>query len=406
MTPAEMPLAIANVLLLAMAIVLLIPGLVLFVECIAALFPCRTSPPRSAAVRPKIDVLIPAHNEEFGIGETVKTVLAQLTSADRLIVVADNCSDDTAAIARNLGATVLERHNLEQRGKGYALDFGVKFIADHPPDVVVLVDADCLPSPGALEHISQLSAAQKRPVQAIYLVEQPPQPSGKDAISMLAFAVKNLVRPSGLDRLGMPCLLTGTGMAFPWEIIHHAPLATGNIVEDMKLGLDLAIAGSPPLFCSTAQVVGVLPQKAQAAKSQRTRWEHGHLQTLLTQVPPLLKAAVQQLRLDLLALALDLLVPPLSLLVMLWLAAMMVAIGAALLGASWVPTIILSVNGVLITIAILSGWAKYCRADLPAARLLAIPLYVLWKIPLYLAFLFKRQKAWVRTERSTDSDSI
>ncbi len=167
----------------------------------------------------------------------------------------------------------------------------------------------------------------------------------------------------------------------------------------MQLGIDLALAGQPPVFCQEAKVTGRLPQQQQAAKSQRTRWEHGHLQTLLIQVPQLLRAAVQKRRFDLLALALDLCIPPLSLLVMIWVAVMGGALFAGVLGASWLPAIFLAIEGVLILISIVGAWAKFGRADLPVLTLLAVPLYILWKIPLYLAFLVRRQTKWIRTER-------
>jgi cellulose synthase/poly-beta-1,6-N-acetylglucosamine synthase-like glycosyltransferase len=83
----------------------------------------------------------------------------------------------------------------------------------------------------------------------VYDMEQWSNPTPKDSISALAFLVKNLVRPSGLKQLGFPSLLTGTGMAFPWSIIRSVSLASGNIVEDMHMSLDLAIAGHPTLFC-------------------------------------------------------------------------------------------------------------------------------------------------------------
>ena len=230
-------------------------------------------------------------------------------------------------------------------------------------------------------------------------MEQPQNPSPKDAVSSLAFLVKNLVRTTGLERLGFPCLLGGTGMAFPWSVIREAPLASGNIVEDMQLGLDLAIAGHPPLFCSQARVTGVLPQQHQAAKSQRTRWEHGHLQTLVKQVPLLVKESVVQRRFDLLAIALELSVPPLSLLVILWLAALGCAVLAASLGLALTPAILLAAEGLLILVSIVGAWAKFGRADLPLSTLLAVPFYVLWKIPLYVAFLVRPQTKWIRTER-------
>ena len=390
-----------DILLVAIALLLFIPGLVLFIECIAALFVGRPSSRQRAIPRPRIDILVPAHKEQDGIELTVESLLTQLTPKDRLIVIADNCSDETASIARELGAIAVERHNLDQRGKGFALDFGVRFISDDPPDVVVIVDADCIVDPGTIEQISQLAVFRNRPVQATYLFEQPPHPTPKDVVSMLALIVKNLVRPTGLNRLGMPCLLTGTGMAFPWEIIKDAPLASGNIVEDMKLGLDLAIAGHAPVFCAEAKVISVLPQQENAVKSQRTRWEHGHLQTIKTQVPRLIKSAVQQFRLDLLATAFDLLIPPLSLLVMLWIFASSMTFAGVLLGASFLPFLLMLLTGLLIAVAVCAAWGKYARTVVPAKVLLSVPFYILWKVPLYFAFLVKPQKSWVRTERDT-----
>lgn len=388
-----------DIVLLIIALFLLIPIAVLFVECTAAFLPSRDKTWEANSSRPRVAVLVPAHNEALGIGVTLETLLPQLTDQDRLVVIADNCSDETAAIARSLGATVVERNDSERRGKGYALDYGLRFIESDPPDVVVMVDADCIVHQGAIERIARLAVASNRPVQTTYLMEQPANPGPKDAVSALAFMVKNLVRSSGLERLGLHCLLYGTGMAFPWSAIAHVPLASGNIVEDMQLAVDLAMDGHPPVFCSEAKVIGRLPQQTEAAQGQRKRWEHGHLQTLLTQVPKLLKASIHQRRFDLLALALDLFVPPLSLLVMIWMAAVVGALFAGALGASWIPAIVLAIEGLLIFISIVGAWAKFGRADLPVQSLLAVPVYILWKIPLYLAFLVRPQKKWVRTER-------
>lgn len=388
-----------NAALLVAVVLLGVPCLVLFIECIAALGAGRRGKPGATTVPPSLAVLVPAHNEAYGIRATLEPLLQQLRPSDRLVVIADNCSDETASVARDTGATVIERTDLTRRGKGYALDFGLQYLADQPPDIVILMDADCIAEPGSIAQIANLAYQRRRPVQATYLLEQPAQSNPKQAVSTLAFTVKNLVRPSGLNQLGLPCLLTGTGMAFPWDAFNSVSLASGNIVEDMNLGLDLAIAGFPPLFCATANVTGVLPQQEKAATTQRTRWEHGHLQTLLTQVPRLLQAALQQGRGDLLAIALDLLVPPLSLLVMLWLVGIGMAALAAGLGLSALPMGLLVGQGVLLVMAILSAWLKYCRATLPLKTLVAIPLYILWKIPLYFAFLAKPETAWVRTER-------
>lgn len=402
-------------MLIAIALLLLIPIATLFLECLAALLPGRkthhpnTAYPNTEATAPptqvKKAILMPAHNEALGIAPVLAALTPQLQPQDRLIVIADNCTDNTASIARDLGATVIERSDTERRGKGYALDYGMQFLATDPPDVVLIIDADCEVQADTLDKITQQVLVTGRPVQALYLMEQPPQPTPKDAVSALAFLVKNWVRPQGETWLGIPCPLAGTGMAFPWTILQQVKLASGNLVEDMQLGIDLAIAGHAPLFYNDTQVIGKLPQQQDAATSQRTRWEHGHLQTMRTQVPTLLKAALMQKRFDLFGMALDLCIPPLSLLVMIWLFLAGLTVIAGTVGASWHSAYLVGLEGILLFLAIFSGWLKFGRRMLPPQTLLAIPLYVLWKIPLYFAFLVRPQTRWVRTERDGASAS-
>ena len=375
-----------------------IPILVFTLECFAALLPCPT--PAISKDRPRLDVLVPAHNEAMGLAFTLETILHQLVEDDRLIVIADNCDDETAAIAKSMGATVIERYNLNQQGKGYALAHALTLIADHPPEVVVMLDADCDVHPGTIDYIARIAIAEQRPVQALYLLTQPTHPDPKSAVSALAFLVKNWVRPRGLDCLGLPCLLMGNGMAFPWAAINSVSLGTSNIVEDMQLAIDLAIAGYPPKFCLAGQVTGQLPQQPLASTSQRMRWEHGHLNTLLTQVPRLWRAACRQKRVDLLAMAGDLSVPPLSLLVMLWAALTIITrlAGHLFRLPEW-PLQLLALEGLGLLSSLLVAWVRFGRDRLPIQTLIAVPLYLLWKIPLYLAFLLCPQTRWIRTER-------
>ncbi len=389
-----------NALLIVGALGILVLCLILLVECIAALFPLPAQVSKDDWQDTKVVVLVPAHNEELVIRTTLNDLVPELKHQHRLVVIADNCSDATAEIARAVGATVLERYNLDLKGKGYALEYGLQYLESEPPDVVVLMDADCKVHPGAIAQLTQQAIATNRPIQGVYLMEKPESPTPKDAVSAFAFKVKNLVRSSGLARMGLPCFLDGTGMAFPWSVIRSVDIANGNIVEDMKLGLDLNIAGHRPMFCPQANVTGYLPQQSQAATSQRTRWEHGHLQTLLTYVPRLLQASLQQKRFDLFISALDLCIPPLSLLVLIWSALMTASLLCGIWGASWIPTSLLASAGAFLLTAIFAAWVKFGRTDIPLLQLLSIPIYILWKIPLYLKFLVKPQKNWVRTERN------
>ncbi|WP_013323983.1 glycosyltransferase family 2 protein [Gloeothece verrucosa] len=391
-----------EVITYTLAIVLLIPSLVLFVECtIAILLPAPLIDKIETTPAAKIGVLVPAHNEALVIATTLASLINQVSSPESIVVIADNCTDETAAIAAQFGVKVIERIEPEQRGKGYALDFGLRYLALNPPDVVVIIDADCQVTEGSIEQLVSMALKEQKPIQATYVMEKPAVSQPKDIVSALAFIVKNQVRTTGLAGMGLPCLLAGTGMAFPWFVINKVQWASGNLVEDMQLGIDLALAGYAPRFCRSAKVIGILPQQQKAATTQRTRWEHGHVQTLLTQVPQLGMAALAQRRFELLALALEIGVPPLSLLVMLWGLGLIIAIGAGLFLGIWLPLGILSLAGLMIFTAILGGWFKFASKELPGTALLGIPGYLLWKIPLYVALLLKPEKKWVKTERES-----
>jgi len=383
-----------EILLLTCSALLLPPILILALESLAALLPrCVVVTARPAGVR--CAILVPAYDEETGIATTLTNVRAQLKPGDRLLVVADNCSDGTAAVARAAGADVVERVDPTRRGKGFALDFGVRALEADPPDVVIVIDADCSVQPLAIDRLVGEARRTGRPVQAVYLLDPPAGAGARSRLSAFAFRFKNLVRPLGLDRLGLPSLLTGTGMAFPWGVLCQAPLASSSIAEDTQLSLDLARAGHPPKFCAAARVGGLLPSRRDVAYRQRTRWEHGHLRTLLSQVPLLLLSAVRQRRPALLGLALELSVPPLSMLGLLWVAAVLLwwATRAPLPGA------LLAFEALLAAATLLGCWIRFGRDCLSFASFLAAPFYVLTKVPIYLAFVWKPQQEWVRTAR-------
>jgi cellulose synthase/poly-beta-1,6-N-acetylglucosamine synthase-like glycosyltransferase len=189
-------------------------------------------------------------------------------------------------------------------------------------------------------------------------------------------------------------------MSFPWPLIAGAQLASGHLVEDMQLGIELAAAGAAPEFLPEARVFSHFAANAAGASSQRTRWEHGHLQIITSSVPRLLWQALAAGNWKLLGLALDLSVPPLALLVMLSLASLG---GSALLTlipgvpgkVLWIPAFAL----LLLVFAVLLAWMRFGRQVVPFRELLGIPFYILRKVPLYLGFVTARQKGWVRSQR-------
>ncbi|MFK3820086.1 glycosyltransferase family 2 protein [Pseudomonas sp. NPDC089407] len=384
-----------------LTVIVLVPVLVFLLQVLLACLPPRVQQPGSAA-RPRVAVLVPAHDESSIIKATLASITPQLLEGDRLLVVADNCSDDTAQLAREAGAEVVERHDTRLRGKGYALDFGVQHLAHQPPDVVIVVDADCQVGEGAIDILARRCRESARPVQSLYLMRAPAGAGLKVQVGEFAWRVKNLVRPRGWARLGLPCQLMGAGMAFGWHDLSLINLANGHLVEDVKLGLDLCQQGKPPLFCPEALVTSQFPLSQQGLNSQRTRWEHGHLGLMLGDGPKRALAAITQRNGALAAMTLDLVVSPLALLVLTLLGLNLVTWLAYLLFGLAAPAWLALAGLALLGLAVLLAWARFCRALIPFSVLLYAPFYAARKIPLYLSFLIRRQVEWVRSKRDDD----
>ncbi|OUM22787.1 glycosyl transferase [Pseudomonas putida] len=384
-----------------LAVIALVPVSVFFLQMLLACLPPR-SRPLGISVRPRVAVLVPAHDEAAIIRATLASITPQLLAGDRLLVVADNCTDDTARLAREAGAEVVERFDTVLRGKGYALDFGVRHLAEQPPEVVIVVDADCQVGEGAIDCLARRYHQAQRPVQALYLMRAPAGSGLKVQVAEFAWRVKNLVRPRGWARLGLPCQLMGAGMAFGWHDLALINLANGHLVEDVKLGLDLCQQRKPPVFCPEALVTSQFPASQQGMNSQRTRWEHGHLGLMLADAPKRALAALKGRNGNLLAMTLDLLVPPLALLVLALLGLNLVTWLVYLLSGHGTPAWIALAALAMLGLAVVLAWARFCRELIPFSVLLYAPFYAARKIPLYLGFLIKRQVEWVRSKRDDD----
>jgi cellulose synthase/poly-beta-1,6-N-acetylglucosamine synthase-like glycosyltransferase len=409
-------LAALHAMLTCAALLLAVPVAVLAVEVLAgrrarsasvdgaaAGGPDAAAPAPAALPAPRIAVLMPAHDEAAGISEPLASVRAQLGPCGRVLVVADNCTDDTAGVARAAGAQVVERTDPARRGKGYALDFGVRSLASDPPDVVIVVDADCLVAPGALAALARRCAAAERPAQALYLMRAPAEAGLGTRIAEFAWRVRNQLRPLGVSHLGWPCQLMGTGMAFPWTVIERAPLASGHLVEDLELGLALAARGTPPTFCADALVTSTFPLAGAALASQRTRWEHGHLAVIAGLAPRLFVEALRRRSAALLAMLLDVCVPPVAALALLLAIVLVLAVPTALAGGGGVALGISGVAGLVLAATLLAAWRAVGRDLIAPHELLAVPGYVLGKIGLYRRAFGRRQSEWVRTRRDDGS---
>ena len=211
-----MSLLIGHYLLIALSVLILVPSLVLCLETLWSFLPGR---PKSTNNTAPFIVLVPSHDEALHIGATVDHLRSEVTDSDRLIVIADNCSDATAEIAIAHGAEVFIRHDLTARGKSHALAFALQKIADDPREIVIIIDADCRVSTGGLRQLAAQVERTGAPAQAMYLFQKGERGGNTQALSAFSLHFRNQIRPLGQSQVGLPCQLLGSGMAFRREAL-------------------------------------------------------------------------------------------------------------------------------------------------------------------------------------------
>lgn len=361
----------------------------------------RAPPPAlRSSRRLRFDVIVPAHDEAEGI----EGVVAGLRKLDwpaegfRVLVVADNCTDSTAALARAAGAEVLERRDPSRRGKGYALDFAFQISqARGWADAVVVIDADTGVSANLLEAFAGRIDDGAKAIQAHYGVLNP-HASWRTRLMAIALASFHRVRSRARERLQLSCGLRGNGWCVTPRLLRQVPYRAFSLAEDIEYGIELGLAGHRVHYADEAQVAGVMVSGEAAARTQRQRWEKGRFQLIRSRILPLLKAAGDPDGKVCLDLALDLLVPPLSY-VAVNVAVLIVLAGIALLWDSsaeiglWLGLIC----GLCLLLYVLRGWQLSGVGVRGLMDLARVPSFVLWKVLLMLRA--RGSAEWVRTKR-------
>ncbi len=376
-----------------------LPVLLLFIETLAALFPARR--PSACELPPSIAVVVPAHNEGRHLVPTLQDLHAQLRDSDRLIVVADNCTDDTAAVAEECGAEVFVRHAPDHRGKGYALQYAIDCLVDEPPECVLFFDADCRIGPGALGRLAGIAWASRRPVQALYVMNSPKAAEPRTRIAAFAWLMMNRVRMRGLSNLFNVTRFTGAGLAAPWGLVSRLDFGAADITEDLVMTLKMARAGAPPLFAPDVLVTSCFPEARDASVTQRARWEHGSLAVMARQALPALLRGVLRADLKLIVLALDAMIPPLVMLA----ASLIIAAGLSALAVGFTgpgPLFTVLASIALFALAVFAGWVCFGREALPASHLWALAPFIFQKLKIYGNRGRESSKTWTRTKRGGD----
>jgi cellulose synthase/poly-beta-1,6-N-acetylglucosamine synthase-like glycosyltransferase len=365
----------------------------------------------------KTIVIVPAHNEEQVLAATLQSLVEQdyPKRLFEVVVVADNCTDTTAAIASGFKATVLERHNLDQRGKGYALDWAVSQLLARKSqaEAFVVIDADTWVAPDFLKMMTQQLAegTDKRgccALQGRYGVLNVDD-GWRTALMSAALDLYNHIRPLGCARLGLSVSLKGNGMGFTREVLLMAKWQGRSITEDVDFGLDLIRNhGIRVGYVPAARVLAQMPITSAQAASQRERWEGGRYSLLRERALPLVTEALRRRNLALFDAAYNLIVPPLA-----ELAVLILALGC-LIGVGYNGQLLYAPTAWIVCYGFIStGFVAYILGGMSAAgaprsafaALLKAPFYITWKFGLYAIRLVRlpfrsTEPVWVRTDRN------
>jgi cellulose synthase/poly-beta-1,6-N-acetylglucosamine synthase-like glycosyltransferase len=360
---------------------------------VASLF-YRDAPP-AAGEELRFLVLVPAHNEELGIGRCLAAIEADRRARDRVLVVADRCTDATATIARSLGATVLERGADEEPGRAAARQAGLERARGLQWDAVVMLDADSVIERGFFAACERALATGAQAVQA--RSESAHGRTLTTAASLAAFTLQGITIPRGRDRLGLSVRLRGTGMAIRRDVaLAHRFRAPAS--EDLFFTLDLLLDG---VHCSHVEQARLRSEGAGtwgAFGGQKVRYEAGRMAAARDYVPRLLGRALRHRDAACLEAAWFLATPPFALGVLSLLTAFALAAGAA----AWPVAAILAAGLLILSLTLITGLVQ-ARAGLRTwLSLLAAPWYLGWKAVVQvraLASIMRRETEYGPTAR-------
>jgi cellulose synthase/poly-beta-1,6-N-acetylglucosamine synthase-like glycosyltransferase len=359
------------------------------VLCALALAPVRV---RRFPIPGAVAVLVPAHNEEALVARTIHSLhRATAAGAATVFVIADNCTDTTAAVARGAGATVLERSDPLNRGKSFALDFGLEHLRaqPNPPMAVAVVDADTEVSADFFAATAARIAGGSLIVQAHYAAARSDAPVAR--LRRLAFSLIHWSRPLGASRLGLPTTLKGNGMVFAWEVISKG-FPGGGITEDAAATLEFAKRGLTVDFEPRAIVWGLMAANYEEAATQDRRWEGGRL-SLAPRAGIQALDSLSRLRPRAASAQLELASPPLTL-------ALMTSAAACLSGAAGFGSLKLGIFSMAsLGLYVMLGLAAARPAPSDLAALVHVPRFLFHKASSYVGLVKGRPRNWERTVR-------
>ncbi len=378
------------------ALIVLVLSIWLLLEVLASFVPHR-SPEIKAEAGP-VAVLIPAHNEGEGLAATLIDIKGQLRPIDRLLVVADNCTDNTAEVAERHGAEVLIRQDAERRGKGYALQHGLDHLRASPPSTVFMTDADCLHSEGMIIGLGADAEHSGSPMQALYLMEAGENAPPSRLVAAFAWLLMNDIRMRGLRTLAGTTRLVGAGVSFPWSIAESLALGSSEIVEDLALTVTLAAQGQRVSFAPHYVVTSTFPDDDDAARVQRARWEHGSLGVIRKRLGHLFVSGFSKMDPWRIALALNVAIPPLTVMALVIISTVVSSLPLLVFGETSGFLVALTA-GFFFAAALLMSWFFRGQTILPFSKVKAMVSFIASKFGVYGKSARASSTEWTRTPR-------
>lgn len=242
-------------------------------------------------------VIVAAHNEEQVIGQLVENlhVLNYPRDLYDIYVIADNCKDKTALIAKNAGAIVYERFNLEQRGKGYAMEwmFEKLFSLKKQYDAVVVFDADNLVDTNFLMEMNNRLCKGEKVIQG-YLDAKNPNDTWIAATFAISFWVVNHIWHLAKYNIGLSSVLGGTGMCISTDILKRFGWGATCLTEDMEFTMKTLLIGIRTTWAHDAIVYDEKPLTFKQSWNQRKRWAQGHFDVAGRYIPKLLVEGIKR----------------------------------------------------------------------------------------------------------------
>jgi 1,2-diacylglycerol 3-beta-glucosyltransferase len=364
------------------------------------LMSARLRPPPASARQLRFDVVVPAYNEAQAIGRTIESLSRLDWPGDRfrVLVVADNCTDATAAVASAAGATVLERTDATHRGKGYALLHAFKRSdADAWADAIVIIDADAIVSTNLLEAFATRIERGAHALQAHHGVLNP-EGAWRTRLLAIAFAAYHIIRSRARERAHLSCGIRGNGWCVTLALLRRVPYKAFTLAEDLEFGIDLGLAGERVHYAGEAHASQEMVVDAKSAGKQRQRWEHGRYQLIRSRMSPLMRAAVGRHSAVCLDLALDLIVLPLTYVALNVGALLLLSLLATWWNPAFQAWVWLSLGfTAILFLYVLRGWQLSDTGLRGLLDLLGAPVFIVWKVILMLKR--SRSSEWIRTDR-------